>query len=103
MAGTEKDNDFCFGKKKISNIQENISPHPNKKKIVASVMMVVMGFIVYYVIPYAFTFNNLQLFFLVLIMILLGTKIFFFFCEFFSFRFRILVVNIFILLLYFFF
>lgn len=36
-------------------------------------MLVVMGFIVYYIIPYAFTFQDLPLFFTVLILILLGT------------------------------
>jgi hypothetical protein len=34
--------------------------------------MIVMGFIVYYLIPYAFTFEDLPLFFTILIFILLG-------------------------------
>eukprot|EP01114_Cavostelium_apophysatum_P002845 TRINITY_DN1253_c0_g3_i1.p1 TRINITY_DN1253_c0_g3~~TRINITY_DN1253_c0_g3_i1.p1 ORF type:complete len:1241 (+),score=361.47 TRINITY_DN1253_c0_g3_i1:25-3723(+) len=41
-------------------------------QIAASVMMIAMGFVVYYVIPFAFTFQNLPLFFTVLILILLG-------------------------------
>lgn len=44
-------------------------------QISASLMMVIMGFIVYYVIPYAFTFGDLPLFFLILIMILLGNSL----------------------------
>jgi len=35
-------------------------------------MMILMGFIVYYLIPYTFTFGDLPLFFLILILILLG-------------------------------
>ncbi len=38
----------------------------------ASVSMIVMGFIVYYIIPYTFTFGDLPTFFLILILILLG-------------------------------
>lgn len=38
----------------------------------ASLLMIIMGFIVYYVIPYSFTFQNLTLFFGILTMILLG-------------------------------
>eukprot|EP01119_Soliformovum_irregulare_P011698 TRINITY_DN2957_c0_g2_i5.p1 TRINITY_DN2957_c0_g2~~TRINITY_DN2957_c0_g2_i5.p1 ORF type:complete len:779 (-),score=230.88 TRINITY_DN2957_c0_g2_i5:26-2362(-) len=41
-------------------------------QVTASLMMVVMGFVVYYIIPYAFTFGNLPLFFTILILILLG-------------------------------
>lgn len=44
-------------------------------QISASVSMIVMGFIVYYVIPYAFTFGDYPLFFTILILILLGTEI----------------------------
>jgi len=40
--------------------------------ILASILMIVMGFVVYYVIPYSFTFRNLPLFFTILILILLG-------------------------------
>lgn len=39
--------------------------------------MIVMGFIVYYLIPYAFTFQNLTLFFTILIFILIGNFLFF--------------------------
>lgn len=42
----------------------------------ASVMMVVMGFVVYYLIPYSFTFGDLPLFFTILILILLGKRSF---------------------------
>ncbi len=38
----------------------------------AALLMIIMGFIVYYVIPYSFTFQNLTLFFGILTMILLG-------------------------------
>ena len=38
----------------------------------ASLLMIIMGFIVYYLIPYAFTFQNLPLFFGILTVILLG-------------------------------
>lgn len=41
-------------------------------QVTVSLMMVVMGFIVYYVIPYTFTFDELPLFFIILTLILVG-------------------------------
>jgi hypothetical protein len=40
-----------------------------------AVLMVVCGFVVYYVIPYSFIFNNLPLFFGIMNLILLGMLI----------------------------
>ena len=41
-------------------------------QVAASLMMIIFGFVVYYIIPYAFTFGDLRLFFTILILILLG-------------------------------
>lgn len=38
----------------------------------ASILMIIMGFVVYYLIPYSFTFQNLPLFFIILTVILIG-------------------------------
>ena len=41
-------------------------------QIALSVMMIVAGFLIYYMVPYSFTFDNLQLFLTILTIILLG-------------------------------
>lgn len=40
-----------------------------------AIMLTVIGFVVYYIVPYAFTFNNLALFLFIFTIILLGTRV----------------------------
>jgi hypothetical protein len=40
-----------------------------------AIMLVIIGFVVYYIVPYAFTFNDLALFLFIFTIILLGASV----------------------------